>query len=197
MLRDGREHGAVTLSLHALSLLRLDHFVTGEWDALEELADEHVRLCRAHNYQLLECVGGPYQRAMLAAARGEDTTTQALTDQMTRWATPRGIGLILRLAAQARMLSALTGGDVEAAYPHATTITQPGELADHVPHALWMTLDLTEAAVRTGRHTEATAHVAALRQADVAAISPRQALTFEGASSAPGSSSPTASDCAG
>ena len=79
------------------------------------------------------------------------------------------------------MLSALTHGDFEAAYQHATTITLPGELADHVPHALWLTLDLTEAAVRTGRHAEAAAHVAAVRQAGVAAISPRQALTIDGA----------------
>ncbi len=118
---------------------------------------------------------------MFAAARGDDATTRTLTDQMTRWATPRRIGLILRLAAQARTLSALTRGDFEAAYQSATTITPPGELADHVPHGLWLTLDLTEAAVRTGRHAEAAAHVAAVRQAGVAAISPRQALTIDGA----------------
>ena len=37
-------------------------------------------------------------------------------------------------------------------------------------------MDLVEAAVRSGRHTDATSHVAALREAPVAAISPRQAL---------------------
>ncbi len=181
ILRDGRDGRAVTLSLHALSLLGLDHFMTGEWEALQALADEHISLCRTHNYRLLEFLGGVYLQAMLAAARGDDATTRTLTDQMTRWATPRRIGLILRLAAQARTLSALTRGDFEAAYQSATTITPPGELADHVPHALWLTLDLTEAAVRTGRHAEAAAHVAAVRQAGVAAISPRQALTIEGA----------------
>jgi uncharacterized protein (TIGR02611 family) len=41
---------------------------------------------------------------------------------------------------------------------------------------LWLSLDLIEAAVRTGRLAEAAAHVAAVRQAGVAAISPRQAL---------------------
>jgi DNA-binding CsgD family transcriptional regulator len=180
ILRDGRDGRAVTLSLHALSLLGLDHFMTGEWEALQALANEHISLCRTHNYRLLEC-RGLYLQAMLAAARGDDATTRMLTDQMTRWAIPRRVGVILRLAAQARTLSALTRGDFEAAYQHATTITRPGELADHVPHALWLTLDLTEAAVRTGRHAEAAAHVAAVRQAGVAAISPRQALTIEGA----------------
>ena len=150
MLRDGRNGGAVTLSLHALSLLGLDHFMTGEWDVMQAFADEHVGLCRAHNYRLLECLG-LYMQAMLAAARGGDVTATMLTDQMTRWAIPRRAGMILRLAAQARTLSALTRGDFEAAYQSATAITRPGELADHVPHALRMTLDLTEAAVRTGR----------------------------------------------
>ena len=181
ILRDGQDGRAVTLSLHALSLLGLDHFMTGEWEALQALADDHVSLCRTHNYRLLEFLGGLYLQAMLAAARGDDATTRTLTDQMTRWAIPRRVGLILRLAAQARTLSALTRGDFEAAYQSATTITPPGELADHVPHALWLTLDLTEAAVRTGRHAEAAAHVAAVRQAGAAAISPRQALTTEGA----------------
>jgi DNA-binding CsgD family transcriptional regulator len=180
VLRDGRDGQAVTLSLHALSLLGLDHFMTGEWDVLAALADEHVSLCRTHNYRLLEC-RGLYLQAMLAAARGDDATTRTLTDQMTRWAIPRRVGAILRLAAQARTLSALTRGDFEAAYQHATAITRPGELADHVPHALWLTLDLTEAAVRTGRPAEAAAHVAAVRQAGLAAISPRQALIVEGA----------------
>jgi DNA-binding CsgD family transcriptional regulator len=180
ILRDGPDDRAVTLSLHALSLLGLDHFMTGEWDVLQALAEEHVSLCRTHNYRLLEC-RGLYLQAMLAAARGDDATTRMLTDQMTRWAIPRRVGAILRLAAQARMLSALTHGDFEAAYQHATTITRPGELADHVPHALWLTLDLTEAAVRTGRQAEAAAHVAAVRQAGVTAISPRQALITEGA----------------
>ena len=181
ILRDRRDGGrAITLSLHALSLLGLDYFMTGEWEELRSLADEHTRLCETFNYRLLECVGW-YLQAMLAAARGDDATTRMLTDQMTRWAIPRQAGLVVRLAAHARTLSALSRGDFEAAYQYVTTITPPGALADHVPHALWLTLDLTEAAVRTGRHAEAAAHVAALRQAGVAAISPRQALTIEGA----------------
>jgi hypothetical protein len=144
-----RAGGAVTLSLHALSLLGLDHFMTGEWDMLASLAAEHVGLCRAHNYRLLE-TRGMYLQAMLAAARGDDAVAKALTDQMTRWATARRVGAVLRLAAQVRTLAALTRGDFEAAYQAAVTVTPAGQLADHVPHALWLTLDLTEAAVRSG-----------------------------------------------
>ena len=41
-------------------------------------------------------------------------------------------------------------------------------------------MDLVEAAVRTGRHAEAAAHVTAMRDADIAAISPRLALITAG-----------------
>jgi hypothetical protein len=38
--------------------------------------------------------------------------------------------------------------------------------------ALWVLIDLVQAAVRTGRHSEAAAHVTAMRDAGIAAISP-------------------------
>jgi DNA-binding CsgD family transcriptional regulator len=177
---EAQEGGAVTLSLHALSLLGLDSFMVGEWDEAGRLADEHVELCRSHDYQLLECLG-LYLHAMLAAARGDDATTTALTDRMTRWAQPRHSALVVRLAAQARMLAALGRGGFEEAYRHAEVVSPAGELASHVPHALWLIMDLTEAAVRTGRGTEARAHVAAARAAGVAAISPRYAMLVSAA----------------
>jgi hypothetical protein len=31
--------------LHSLSLLGLDYFMTGDWEELQPLADEHTRLC--------------------------------------------------------------------------------------------------------------------------------------------------------
>ena len=82
-----------------------------------------------------------------------------------------------RLLAEAQGNPAGTAGAAGGAQRHATL----RELADHVPHALWLTLDLTEAAIRTGRHAEAVAHVAAVRQAGAAAFSPRQGLTTGGA----------------
>jgi DNA-binding CsgD family transcriptional regulator len=56
-----------------------------------------------------------------------------------------------------------------------------GVLAWHTPHCLWTVLDVVESAVRTGRTAEASAHVDAMRAADVAAISPRLALVVAGA----------------
>ncbi|WP_214109104.1 helix-turn-helix domain-containing protein, partial [Acrocarpospora catenulata] len=171
---------AVTLSLHARSLIGLDQLMTGEWDELRALAEEHVTLCRAHNYRLLECLG-LYLLAMLAAAHGDHDATKALTDRMTVWATPRRAGLVLRIAAQALMLDALGRGDFEDAHRHGRTITPAHELAEHVPHALWVIMDVVEAAVRSGRLAEAAAHVAAARACGVAALSPRLAMTVDAA----------------
>jgi DNA-binding CsgD family transcriptional regulator len=75
-----------------------------------------------------------------------------------------------------RVLAALGQGDFEGAYQHAAAISPPGVFASHVPLALWVAMDLVEAAVRTGRHAEAAAHVTAISDAGIAALSPRLAL---------------------
>jgi DNA-binding CsgD family transcriptional regulator len=67
----------------------------------------------------------------------------------------------------------LARGDYEAAYWHASRVSPAGQLASHSPLALWLLLDLTEAAVHTGRAAEAAAHVAAATQAGIARLSPR------------------------
>ena len=64
-------------------------------------------------------------------------------------------------------VAALGQGDFEDAYQHAAAISPAGVLASHVAFALWVVLDLVEAAARTGRHAEAAAHVAAMREADI------------------------------
>ncbi|NJP35332.1 helix-turn-helix transcriptional regulator [Micromonospora thermarum] len=99
-----------------------------------------------------------------------------MADEMTGWATPRGVALVQCYAAHVRALAAFGEGDVGAAYQHAAAVSPAGVLASHNPHAMWLVLDLTEAAARTKRHREATAHAAAARQAGIAAISPRLAL---------------------
>ncbi len=94
---------------------------------------------------------------------------------------------------QARGLAALGRGDFEEAYQQASTISPPGTLASHVPHALAVLMDLVEAAVRTGRHAEAAAHVDAMQEANVAALSSRLALVV-GASAAMAAPDDTALD---
>ncbi|WP_254708303.1 helix-turn-helix transcriptional regulator [Streptomyces lunaelactis] len=50
-----------------------------------------------------------------------------------------------------------------------------------MPHALWLLLDFTEAAAHSGRHSEAAAHVAAVRGTDIPSISPRLAMLTDAA----------------
>jgi DNA-binding CsgD family transcriptional regulator len=75
----------------------------------------------------------------------------------------------------------LGDADFEEAYRHATLISAPGHLPSHLPLALRLIMDVAEAAARSGRTSEAVAHVTAARDANVAAISPLGALRVEGA----------------
>jgi DNA-binding CsgD family transcriptional regulator len=124
---------------------------------------------------LLAWRGRVYQ-AKLAAARGDYQTTRALTGQMIQWAGPRRVRSVQRYAFQAQALAALGRGDFEEAYQQATSVSPAGTLASHVPQALYVLMDLVEAAVHTGRHAQATSHVAAMREANIAALSSRLAL---------------------
>ena len=141
----------------------------------------------AHGY-LLQTWTIRYRQALLAAARGAYDAADALTAKMTEWAAPRRIGQAELAAHHVRSVAALGRGDFAEAYQHAAAISPAGVLASHVGYALWVLLDLVEAAVRTGRHAEAAAHVRAMREADLGAISPRLALTVAGAAAlaAPG-----------
>ena len=121
-----------------------------------------------------------YDRALVAAARGDDALARELADAITGWAEPRGAHLIAQFANHARGLAALGRGDFEAAYHHASAVCPPGEFAPYNHHALWVCMDLVEAAVRTDRHAEAAAHVAAMHRYGIARISPRIALLAGG-----------------
>jgi ATP/maltotriose-dependent transcriptional regulator MalT len=90
-------------------------------------------------------------------------------------------------------LAALGQGDFEEAYQQASKISPPGLLGPHNPHALRVLMDLVEAAVRTGRDAKAATHVAAMQEANLAAVSSRLALVV-GASAAMVAPDDTASE---
>ena len=180
VVRDGRAGGAVTSAIDALMLLYVDAFQSGRWDEAQRLADEGTMLCDTHGYRVLAWPG-QWGKALLAAARGDNDVTRTLTDEIVRWATPRRLNSVNAYASHARAVAALGQGDFEEAYQHAAAISPPGVLAPFVPHALWVLMDLVEAAIRTGRQAEAVAHVAAMRDAGIAAISSRLALNAAGA----------------
>jgi DNA-binding CsgD family transcriptional regulator len=183
---DGRAGGAVTMSIQALTLLGFDAFLTGQWDSLAEMADEAVSLCDTHSYGLLRWPARSLQ-ALLASVRGDSATARAIADEVTGWAAPRRAVAMHVYVLHARALDAIGCGDFENAYRHACAISPAGTIMSHVPHAMWMVLDLVEAAMRTGRKDEAAAHVAAALETGLPAISSRLALITFGARAIAGS----------
>ena len=191
VVRDARQGGAVASGLNASMVLSWDDFFAGDWDEAGELDGEVVRVAEELGYGLLAWPA-KLVLALIASARGDDRRTLEL-DAVVEWARPRGFGVVEWYACQARGLAALGRGDYEDAYQQACKISPPGTLASHVPHALTVLMDLVEAAVRTGRHAEAAAHVAAMQEANLAAVSSRLALVV-GASAAMAAPEDTAFD---
>ncbi len=175
VVREVRQGSAVTPLITALEHLSLDAWMAGRWDQAQELADECLELCLAHGY-LLQTWTICYRQALIAAARGAYDVADALTAEMMGWAAPRRIGQAELAAHHVASLAALGRGDFEDAYRHAASISPAGVLASHVAYALWVLLDLVEAAVRTDRGAEAAAHVAAMSTAGIGVISARLAL---------------------
>jgi hypothetical protein len=106
--------------------------------------------------------------AALAAMHGADrsTVTRAVAEIRPLlagrgYATPQG----QRLRTLAR-----TGSGILAI---AASTTSPGTFPPHTATAVWVCLELVEAAMRTGRKGEAAVHVAAMREVGLAAISSR------------------------
>ena len=175
VVREVRQGSAVTPLITALEHLSLDAWMAGRWDQAQELADECLELCLAHGY-LLQTWTIRYRQALIAAARGAYDVADALTAEVMGWAAPRRIGQAELAAHHVASLAALGRGDFEDAYRHAASISPAGVLASHVAYALWVLLNLVEAAVRTDRGAEAAAHVAAMRTAGIGVISARLAL---------------------
>jgi DNA-binding CsgD family transcriptional regulator len=178
MRRVAREEvhgGAVTQVIYANTLLAVEAFQTGQWAEAQRLASVAADLSETRGYQLLRW-NADAVRAVVAAAGGETALAQALADETIGWAAPRGVQLLRSRARYAHVLAALAQSDFEAAYHHAIKITPAGQLKSCEPHALWVMVDLVEAALRTGRAGEAAAHVRAMREAGIARISSRLAL---------------------
>ena len=170
-----REGHAITAAIEALFLLGNDAYFSGQWDELEGLVEEGLGLCHEYGYRVLSWPG-VFLRALAAAARGDAATASVLSDDMTRWAKPRGARSIEIYAWHGQTILALGQGEYDVAFQHASAISPPGVLAGHAPHTLWVIMDLVEAAIRTNRRADAQRHVEALHQAHVAEISPRLAL---------------------
>ncbi|MDX3096261.1 AAA family ATPase [Streptomyces sp. ME01-24h] len=178
--RQERGTGLAVKKLGALPLLCQDAFNTGRWDETIRLADEGLRLREEVDYPFFTWYFR-YEKALVAAARGDVGPAVETADAMTSWAVSRGAGQMMSAAAHLRVLAALAEEDFETAFRHAEAISPAGSLARYVPHAVWVVMDLVEAALRTGRRTAATAHVRAVQESGIAKVSPRLALLVGGA----------------
>jgi DNA-binding CsgD family transcriptional regulator len=178
VIRDGREGGAIALAINAVVSSCVDDWLTGQWDEALDLAAEGLQMSEEHGYRRYSVILGGYIRALIMVAKGNADQGLASADEMAEWAGARGVGMAATFSHHVRALCAITLGEFEEAYRHASAISPAGVLPAYTPHALWVLMDLVESAVRTGRHEQARAHVAAMRAADIAAISPRLAVVF-------------------
>jgi DNA-binding CsgD family transcriptional regulator len=118
--------------------------------------------------------------ALVAAARGDIDVAASLCDEMLQWAQPRGVRAVMAYAHHTMAVAALGQRDFETAYRHAREASPPGEIEPALAHALWLMLDLVDAAVHSNRRAEARAHVDAMRAAHVERLSSRYALILAG-----------------
>jgi DNA-binding CsgD family transcriptional regulator len=181
----------MTCALSALIGLATDDYLIGQWNEADELLDEYLRMSKAHSFAVVW--PAQYLQALLAAARGDAEKTSELTAEITRWAGSRGMQAVHWHCAHARALAALGQGDYEYGYHQAALVSPPGTFPPYVQHALWVALDLVEAAVHIGRRDAAQAHVDAMHELGIANLSSRMALVV-GGSEAIVASGPEATD---
>ena len=159
----------------ALSASHPEAWFTGDWRRLRDLAEESLALSTQHGPKSSRW-GGQLFLALLDGASGNVSSAQERVDDILRWALPRHVGLAAALSHYCSGFAKLSIGDFEAAYPCLLNVTRPGELRTHSPPALWVTLDLIESAVRTGRREEARQHVQICRAHGLDKLSTRQRL---------------------
>jgi DNA-binding CsgD family transcriptional regulator len=171
----GRETGDVASTVKAAELLAFEAYFGGRWEEADALLAESLALCEENGYRLLGW-SAMYVQALLAAARGEDASVRSLTEEVTRWAVPRGVLVVQQYCSHAKALAALGRGAFDEAYRETASISPAGALPSLRAPAVWVALDLVEAAAKTGRPAEAAAHAAAISGSRVQGLSGRLAL---------------------
>jgi len=168
--------GAARAAAWAQLQIGLDAFHRGRWTVTETAARAARRLIESAGQEVLAWASD-YELALIAAARGDGDRATELIDEMARWALPRRAHTVQAHASHVETLAAIGRGDFEAAFQHANAISPAGELAPYARLAPWVSLDLVESAVRTGRLNAARAHVKAMDRNGIARLSPRLEMT--------------------
>ncbi|MFH8535039.1 AAA family ATPase [Streptomyces tendae] len=146
-------------------------FMRGDWDRTVTIAAHGIADATVHDYNLIHVVF-TYGLAMVASGRGDEEALRTYCETIAAWAEPRRVLLLMSTVNETRARAAVGRGDFEEAYQLASETTPAGELPSHFPHFQRLFLDLVESAMRTGRQTEARAHVDAGRRARIDTISP-------------------------
>lgn len=176
----GRAGGAVAAGSRALIATAFDSFMTGEWAEASRCANEGLNISATHGYPVV-VLPARYVLILLAAAQGDTAKLNEISSQMLQWAIPRGAFTVRSWTSHAAGLAALGAGDFDAAFACYASISEPGTFPAYEPMALWVLMDLVDAAVHAGRHDAARAHVAASDAAGIGAISPRLEMLCAGA----------------
>ena len=167
-----RDRGAVTNAMTMLHLLLLDQIASGQWTDARESARLGVELTTTHRNELFRCQFVAYD-GVRAAGAGDVATARRCAAEVTAWAGPRRLGLLLGFALRTAVLVALAEADYEAAFAAAVRIAPAGEFPPYAHQAVDGLLDLVEAAVHTGRLDEARAHGEEAGRLGLDRISPR------------------------
>ena len=172
---DGRRGGAVAKEIESLFLIANDDYFTGRWDELEQVTHDGLRLCEELGYAL-SAAPGRFIRALVDAARGQDAAADRAAEELLIWAAPRRLYTLAAYASHIRCMLQLPHGRFESAYRHAASVSPAGTLQPFLPHAVWLVFDLVESATRSGRDSEAVAHVRAAEEAGLGERSSRLEL---------------------
>ena len=167
-----RDRGAVTNAMTMLHLLLLDQIASGRWESAQESVRLGLELTATHHNELFRLQFIAYD-GLRAASAGDVETARRCAAEVTGWAGPRRIGLLLGFVQRIAVLVALAQADYETAYAAALRIGPAGEFAPYAHQAVTGVLDLVEAAVHVGRPDAARAHVDAAVRLRLAENSPR------------------------
>ena len=170
-----REHGPSIDAMAMGCVVMFDLLATGHWDQAAQVGADGLAMAR-------QARGGELLRhhflahlGVLAAWRGDLETARTYAAEVTAWSRPRGLQMYLTVAQRITVRVALAGADYEAAYQAVIKVSPPGRFPSDNFQVGDDMLDLVEAAVHTGRLTEARAHVAEALRLRLPEVSPRVA----------------------
>lgn len=148
--------GSLAAGLEMKALLATEAFQSGRWDESQALAARGR--ADAENSEL-HTVATEFRHvlALIAAARGDVRACAELCAAIDTWAIPRQAAHHRARALEARLLSALSQGDGEAAWSGALRALARGQLPEWPLYGSRLILDVVEALLRTGHTTEAGA----------------------------------------